>query len=170
MRFIESELQKRRIQDSAGGYSMDGLGEEGDEPLQRSFPAPLTSTKLSDRKLGKWPIRPDFRGAAIGKLQEIDLGTEHTKKNIQRTEEAKRRLQAGEPVLVEPDPEEERKQKKNKKRRNEEELERDRLVEEVLKESRRMLRNASTRKQQPTPPPFFPFLFGQFCLRRFQTC
>ena len=90
--------------------------------------------------------------AALGKLMEVDLGPAATLRNIKRTEAAKRRLEAGEEGAVEEEEEEEEeedtdgKKKKKKqegkswkgrKRRTSEDLKRDRLVEEVLRESKR---------------------------------
>ncbi|KAF3942336.1 hypothetical protein ABW19_dt0207878 [Dactylella cylindrospora] len=137
MKYIESELSKRRMEDNSQPYNVNDDDDDDDDETdsKRVFPAPLTSTKISERRIGKWPVRPDFRGATLGKLQEIDLGAEHTKKNIERTEEAKRRLQAGESPR-EPEPEDPKKRKRGKRRRNSLDIERDKLVEEVLKESR----------------------------------
>ncbi|KAJ6257086.1 hypothetical protein Dda_7971 [Drechslerella dactyloides] len=133
MKFIESELAKRRMEETS--QPLPVTDDEEDPNEKRVYPAPLTSTKISERRIGKWPVRPDFRGATLGKLQEIDLGAESTRKNVERTEEAKRRLAAGEPWR-EPEPEDPKKKKRGKRRRNSLDIERDKLVEEVLKESR----------------------------------
>lgn len=133
MKYIEAEMAKRRMQDISQPYPEDASGDDAD--MKKVYPAPLTSTKISERRIGKWPIRPDFRGATLGKLQEIDLGAESTRKNVQRTEEAKRRLEAGESPR-EPEPEDPKKKRRGKRRRNSQDIERDKLVEEVLKESR----------------------------------
>ncbi|KAK6343256.1 hypothetical protein TWF730_010852 [Orbilia blumenaviensis] len=133
MKYIESELAKRRMTDASLPIPMSD--DDSDTETKRVYPAPLTSTKISERRIGKWPIRPDFRGATLGKLQEIDLGAESTRKNVERTEEAKRRIEAGE-AFREPEPEDPKKKKRGKRRRNSMDIERDKLVEEVLKESR----------------------------------
>ncbi|KAF3935932.1 hypothetical protein ABW20_dc0109325 [Dactylellina cionopaga] len=132
MKYIESELAKRRMDEISQPIPMS---DDSDSDAKRVYPAPLTSTKISERRIGKWPIRPDFRGATLGKLQEIDLGAETTRKNIERTEEAKRRLESGEPQKI-PEPEDPKKKKRGRRRRNSMDIERDKLVEEVLKESR----------------------------------
>lgn len=81
--------------------------------------------------------------AAQGKLHEIDLGQEARLQNIARTEAATRRL-AGDRS---PSPDEEASSEKKRlgkdgkpwrgrRRRNSEDIKRDRLVEEVLRESK----------------------------------
>lgn len=69
----------------------------------------------------------------MGKLMEIDLGPEAVQRNIERTEEATRRLQNGELLEQEMQP----KGRRGRKRRTSEDIRRDKLVEEILKESRR---------------------------------
>ncbi|KAF2402177.1 hypothetical protein EJ06DRAFT_580489 [Trichodelitschia bisporula] len=76
--------------------------------------------------------------AGVGKLMEIDLGPEVARRNVERTEEAKRRLVTGEGDVDEevgPKRKDGRPWRK-RKRRGSEDVKRDRLVEEVLKESR----------------------------------
>ncbi|KAF9634598.1 hypothetical protein BFW01_g5493 [Lasiodiplodia theobromae] len=70
--------------------------------------------------------------AGMGKLMEIDLGPEAVQRNIERTEEATRRLQNGELLEQEMQP----KGRRGRKRRTSEDIRRDKLVEEILKESR----------------------------------
>ena len=79
--------------------------------------------------------------AALGKLHEIDLGPDAVLTNIARTEAAKRRLDGRSP-----EPEEETgkvrlgkdgKPRRNRRRRNSDDVKRDKLVEEVLRESKR---------------------------------
>lgn len=76
--------------------------------------------------------------AALGKLQEIDLGQETKLQNIARTEAAARRLAGDE---EEPGQSTGRggspaKGWRNRKRRTSADIERDRLVEEILRESK----------------------------------
>ncbi|KAF3917370.1 hypothetical protein ABW21_db0203102 [Orbilia brochopaga] len=150
MKFIEAQLAKRRLEETSQPLPMTDDDDDSDE--KRVYPAPLTSTKISERRIGKWPVRPDFRGATLGKLQEIDLGAESTRKNVERTEEAKRRLAAGEPFR-EPEPEDPKKKKRSKRRRNSLDAERDKLVEEVLKESRLdIYEEADPNKDDPKRP------------------
>lgn len=130
MAYIDSELAKRRHGHAQPYPSSDpGRHHEG------STPAGLTKDGL-----------PQRQPAALGKLHEIDLGPDATLRNIARTEAAQRRLEAGE----EGPEREERAPKvrlrkdgrpwRGRRRRNSEDVKRDRLVEEVLRESRRMLR------------------------------
>lgn len=78
--------------------------------------------------------------AALGKLQEVDLGPDATSLNVSRTEAAKRRLQGGHP-----EPEEvpgkvrlgkDGKPRRPRRRRNSGDIQRDKLVEEVLRENK----------------------------------
>lgn len=74
--------------------------------------------------------------AGMGKLQEIDLGEEVTRMNAQRTQEATRKLQSGE--LVEPTDERfSGRGRRGRKRRTSEDIKRDKIVEDILKESMR---------------------------------
>ncbi|KAF9887587.1 hypothetical protein FE257_009799 [Aspergillus nanangensis] len=88
---------------------------------------------------------PRREPASLGKLHEIDLGQEAKLYNIARTEAATRRLvgdeidspsaddnQLSKPVSSEKG----RPSWRNRKRRTSEDIERDRLVEEVLRESK----------------------------------
>lgn len=85
--------------------------------------------------------------AGLGKLHEIDLGSDATMRNIARTEAAFRKLETGDSVEVE-DIDTSKKIRlsrdgkpwRGRKRRNSEDIKRDQLVEEVLKESRCELR------------------------------
>lgn len=88
--------------------------------------------------------KPEPVPASLGKLHEIDLGQETKLRNIARTEAARRRL-AGEPgedtsgdvhaPSTSAGPSD--KQGRHRKRRTSADLERDRLVEEVMRESKR---------------------------------
>lgn len=82
--------------------------------------------------------------AGMGKLMEIDLGPEAAQRNIQRTEEATRRLQNGGSL---DQVEEQLKGRRGRKRRTSEDIRRDKLVEEILKESRRKFRVAYFRSK-----------------------
>ncbi|KAF7116083.1 hypothetical protein CNMCM5793_004004 [Aspergillus hiratsukae] len=83
--------------------------------------------------------------ASLGKLHEIDLGQETKLQNIARTEAATRRLvgddRGASPAYEDSIPSiaasgKDGKPWRNRKRRNSEDIERDRLVEEVLRESK----------------------------------
>ncbi|EEA28037.1 hypothetical protein TMatcc_003660 [Talaromyces marneffei ATCC 18224] len=71
--------------------------------------------------------------ATLGKLHEIDLGQETKLQNIARTEAATRRMAGESPDAVE---EVGKSKSWRNRRRNREDIERDRLVEEVLRESK----------------------------------
>jgi len=140
MAYIDSELAKRR----------HGYGHAGAHPYPSSDPSRHHegSTPAGLTKDGL----PQRQPAALGKLHEIDLGPDATLRNIARTEAAQRRLEAGEEGAER----EERAPKvrlrkdgrpwRGRRRRNSEDVKRDQLVEEVLRESRRML--------HPPRPPF----------------
>ncbi|KAK7533173.1 uncharacterized protein J3D65DRAFT_634617 [Phyllosticta citribraziliensis] len=85
--------------------------------------------------------------AGMGKLQEIDLGEEVTRMNAQRTQEATRKLQSGETA----EPSDERfagRGRRGRKRRTSEDIKRDKIVEDILKES--MLDNIYDRTELQT--------------------
>lgn len=132
MTFIESEMAKRNqrtIPAAAADSDASGAKEEASG-------APLSSDL------------PQREPASLGKLHEIDLGQETKLENIARTKAATRRL-AGEdheevgqpredeiPTQNTPTRRDERSWR-HQKRRTSEDDQRDRLVEEVLRESRR---------------------------------
>ncbi|RMJ25242.1 hypothetical protein PHISP_03900 [Aspergillus sp. HF37] len=84
---------------------------------------------------------PQREPASLGKLHEIDLGQETKLRNIARTEAATKRLvdddvvPPGDEAAPAP-PTKDEKPWRNRKRRNSEDMERDRLVEEVMRESK----------------------------------
>lgn len=127
MEYIESEMSKRQRR-SKGAEIPD-----------------LTTNAISGSVLQKSnPNFPQRQPACLGKLHEIDLGQEAKLQNIARTEAATRRLAGNES----PSPEEESslsnirsgrdgKSSRSRRRRNSDDVERDKLVEEVLRESKR---------------------------------
>ena len=133
MAYIDSELAKRRSKGSSLATSTSPSDPHDGPEAARSS---------TDAALQRQP-------AALGKIQEIDLGPATTLRNIARTEAAARRL-AGEEVIEETD-ESGRKTTKvrlgpdgkpwrggrGRKRRTSEDIRRDKLVEDVLRESRR---------------------------------
>jgi len=99
-----------------------------------------TSENVNDGANTKYGQR---MAAGMGKLQEIDLGPEAIVQNIQRTEEARRRLERGEVSVSDVEPAKVRlgkdgKPRRNRNRRNSEDLRRDMMVEAVLREAKRM--------------------------------
>ncbi len=126
MAYIDSELAKRREVKATASSDINGHG----------YDELSLSTATRGGHLQRQP-------AALGKLHEIDLGPDATLRNIARTEAAKRRLEAGEMITIEEGVQKVRLRKDGKpwrgrKRRNSEDVKRDKLVEEVMRESRRM--------------------------------
>ncbi|KAL4785817.1 hepatocellular carcinoma-associated antigen 59-domain-containing protein [Aspergillus varians] len=118
MAYIESELAKRYHRGIPGdvpGPDTATLSEANN---------PLSSTDLPERE-----------PASLGKLHEIDLGQEAKLRNIARTQQATKRMNGDDDEpLTEQTP---RKiSSRHRKRRTSEDIERDRLVEEVLRESK----------------------------------
>lgn len=117
MAFIDAEIAKRRQGISVTSSSEDAAS---------STTVPNASTTL-----------PQRQPATLGKLHEIDLGPDATLTNIERTAAAQRKLEgvAGEglpPQRLGRDG----KPWRGKKRRTSEDVRRDKLVEEVLRDSR----------------------------------
>lgn len=124
MAYIDSELAKRRE-----GHDTSAINDHGDEGNQ-SFNGSLINAGLH-----KQP-------AALGRLHEIDLGPDAKLRNIAMTEAAKRRLEGGEVEVEEKGHGKVRLRRdgkpwRGKKRRNSNDIKRDKLVEEVMKETRR---------------------------------
>lgn len=123
MNYIESEMSKRHRPVSTDPTDS--------HPSNQNEPAGRQST----------PDLPQREPASLGKLHEIDLGHETKLRNIARTEAATKKLTdddvVSEDSASKSAPPKEEKRRKNRKRRNSEDAERDRLVEEVLRESKR---------------------------------
>jgi hypothetical protein len=118
MDYIESELAKRYRQ-----------GLPGDTPGLDAIDRRAVDSTLPTSEL------PQREPAALGKLHEIDLGQEARLRNIARTEEATRRLNGDDDELsTSRSPS---KPPRYRKRRTSQDIMRDRLVEEVLRESKR---------------------------------
>ncbi|KAL3457728.1 hepatocellular carcinoma-associated antigen 59-domain-containing protein [Aspergillus heterothallicus] len=118
MDYIESELAKRHRQGMPGeAYSPESTG-------RRPIHSASSTSELPERE-----------PAALGKLHEIDLGQEAKLRNIARTEEATRKMTGydGDRVSTYRSPD---KSSRYRKRQTSEDIARDRLVEEVLRESR----------------------------------
>ncbi len=123
MAYIDSELAKRRQGHESSTFN-DGGG-------KRNLSA---NGALINAGLHRQP-------ATLGKLHEIDLGPDATLKNIARTEAAKRRLEGGEMEIEEGESGKVRRRDgkpwRGRRRRNSEDVKRDKIVEEVMRESRR---------------------------------
>lgn len=122
MAYIDSELAKRQGRNDSESNS----NAQGNRVLS-------VNGALIDAGLNRQP-------AALGRLHEFDLGPDSTLRNIARTEAAKKRLEGGDTEL-----EEERgkmplrrngKPWRGRRRRNSDDIKRDKLVEEVLRETR----------------------------------
>lgn len=125
MAYIDSEMAKRHQRSSAQ--------DNQDSARSESSPGP-GGQLLSGQQLDREP-------ASLGKLHEIDLGQETRLQNIARTEAATRRLvgdedsahqegSSGTSALTTGEP------FRHRKRRTSADMERDRLVEEILRESK----------------------------------
>ncbi|KAL7276301.1 hypothetical protein RUND412_000715 [Rhizina undulata] len=143
MAFIEAEMHKRRGTSLPAGSSSFPPSSTSDTGLATT--AIMKDEDGEEEERGNsnptfggngttgayWaPKRPEARGATLGKLHEVDLGEESKMRNIARTQEATRRLETGEEV------DDAGKKKGKRRRRNSQDIQRDKLVEEVLKESR----------------------------------
>jgi hypothetical protein len=146
MAYVESELAKRSTY-NPHYFTQELLPTRSnqDSEVAPSEQNLLTEGHLKDRK----PL--ERQPASLGKLQEIDLGNEARDRNVERTEQARRRLD-GEAV----DPEDcegsngtrentkkvrlgrDGKPWRGRKRRTSDDIRRDQLVEEVLRENRRL--------------------------------
>ncbi|KAL4974528.1 hepatocellular carcinoma-associated antigen 59-domain-containing protein [Aspergillus desertorum] len=121
MTYIESELAKR--------YRRNIPGITRGTPGQDTTALSEANHSLSTASL------PEREPASLGKLHEIDLGQETKLHNIARTEEATKRLNGDGDELHIKRPSSEL-PSRFRKRRTSEDIERDRLVEEVLRESK----------------------------------
>ncbi|KAJ5234459.1 uncharacterized protein N7469_003627 [Penicillium citrinum] len=124
MAYIDSEMAKRYRRSPQP---------ENDEDKQ------LDSIQIAEKP--SIPGQPlERQPASLGRLHEIDLGEEAKLRNIARTEAATRKLTDDEPRGIgEPQANRtgtEEKAWRNRKRRTSADIERDRLVEEVLRESK----------------------------------
>jgi hypothetical protein len=131
MDYIETELAKRHRQQTSADTGDSNISATG----QASSDIPSTTVALQREP------------ASLGKLHEIDLGQETKLQNIARTEAATRRLveddRGASPAHEDPTSSiapsgKDGRPWRNRKRRNSEDIERDRLVEEVLRESKCM--------------------------------
>lgn len=120
MAYIDSELAKRRYMQTTTSQSSGANG--------------IGTGSTIDAFVQRQP-------AALGKLQEVDLGPDAASLNAERTELAKRRLEGGE---IEPEESagkirmgKDGKPRRARRRRNSDDVKRDKMVEDVLRESKR---------------------------------
>jgi len=114
MAYVEQHMSRRR-----GEAVPSEAAQGGEEERQQQ----------EGGKSSYWtPTRPEARGATLGKLHEVDLGEEVKQRNIALTAQA---LTGGGEMQTDGAG-----GRRQRKRRNSQDIERDRLVEEVLKETR----------------------------------
>lgn len=138
MAYIDSELAKRRREEK------DAAAGPGASIATIAAAAASASLSPAEREVVERERKKEEverQPATIGKLLEIDLGDEVRDMNVERTNQARRRLD-GETI----EEEEERTKKvrlgrdgkpwRGKKRRGSEDIKRDKLVEDILRENR----------------------------------
>lgn len=140
MAYIDSELAKRRALEGAN--------------LQTSSTSQTGSSHgLQQKSASKEAADVHRQPAALGKLQEVDLGDDARSKNVELTDRARRILDGetvidegkgkGKPVKVRLGPD--GKPWRSRKRRASEDVARDKLVEAVFRENRRMSQSTARR-------------------------
>ena len=136
MAYIDSELAKRS-QAQAQAQAQSQVSHAHPPPSASAQPSKSTTDTKKELDVQRQP-------AALGKLLEIDLGDEARNKNVERTNEARRRLD-GEEIEDETVPGKKTgkvrlgrdgKPWRGRKRRASDDIKRDKLVEEVLRENR----------------------------------
>lgn len=143
MAYIDSELAKRRV--------LEGSQASTSSTLHKGSGKVPEGHKSTSKDAADVPRQP----AALGKLQEVDLGDDVRSRNVELTDRA-RRIQNGESVAEEVPQNGKGKGKPGKvrlgpdgkpwrgrKRRGSDDVARDKLVEEVLRENRRKPRQPS---------------------------
>jgi hypothetical protein len=139
MAYIDSELAKRRVEGAQAQAQISQQQSSGS-----SGPGMIGLAKEGGQVEIKKDVEVQRQPAALGKLLEIDLGDEARNRNVQRTEQARRRLD-GEEVEDEAGKEgkavkvrlgRDGKPWRGRKRRASEDVKRDKLVEDVLRENR----------------------------------
>lgn len=123
MEYIETELAKRQNRNLAEQNAGRAAGSDQAQAAADTQQLPLREP------------------AALGKLHEVDLGQEAKLQNIARTQEATARLAGKRSPSPENRPADSR---GRHRRRTSADIERDRLVEEVLRESKRMCTHPHT--------------------------
>lgn len=143
MAYIDSELAKRRRREEGTASAAASAGQPPLIASTTTSTVPSSTSPLKDRNKGGDLQR---QPAALGKLLEIDLGDEARDRNVQRTNQARRRMDG---EVIEDDEEPPNGKGKGKvrlgrdgkpwrgrKRRASEDIKRDKLVEEFLRENR----------------------------------
>ena len=142
MAYIDSELAKRRSESQTQVHAQGQVQNTASSTVSgREVRQLVDRERKREKEVQRQP-------AALGKLQEIDLGDEARNRNVAQTERARRRLDGEE---VEEEEEGEKKVQKvrlgpdgkpwrGRKRRGSEDVKRDKMVEDVLRENRRTSR------------------------------
>ena len=123
MDYIETEMAKRSQQRH---FLPSHLSGTSTPPIDEATGEPFTSNSVQREP------------ATLGKLHEIDLGYENRIQNIARTQAATRRLVGGEDQQDTGSDGKKTTGGRGQEERSVQSIERDRLVEEVLRESRCM--------------------------------
>ena len=134
MAFIDSRLAQSRLEGLEKATILQNIGTT----------ASMKDTQQGGR--GK-EMEVQRQPAALGKLMEVDLGDEARDRNVERTNQAKRRMDGGEiedegaarkPAKIRLGPDG-KPWRNKKKRRGSDDIKRDKMVEDVLRENRRRL-------------------------------
>ncbi|KAH9221455.1 hepatocellular carcinoma-associated antigen 59-domain-containing protein [Leptodontidium sp. 2 PMI_412] len=161
MAYIDSELAKRRAPEGSQASSLQAGQESGVAAATKSTTSTANTSIITGSGNGmtlpsharnKDPTQR--QPATIGKLQEIDLGDEARNRNIERTNNARRRMD-GEVVEEVVQGGKKKKVRLNRdgsvwvprKRRGSDDIKRDQLVEAVLRENRLEI------YEEPPPEP-----------------
>ncbi|KAF8251788.1 hypothetical protein K440DRAFT_658437 [Wilcoxina mikolae CBS 423.85] len=127
MAYVESEMSKRR-----GEVPSTSTSSASSTNTAAATATATPEVVATEGKSSYWtPTRPEARGATLGKLHEVDLGEEAKQRNIALTAQALSGNVESQQQSTTDD-----KHRRNRRRRNSQDIERDRLVEEVLKETR----------------------------------
>jgi hypothetical protein len=125
MAYIDSELAKRRLLEGSQSSTH-----------ARSISPTAEYVTLSSNKTGEVNRQP----AALGKIQEVDLGDEVRDKNVARTNRLLNGEEVGDNLQLKPTKVRlgrDGKPWRGKKRRGSDDIARDKLVEDILRENRR---------------------------------
>lgn len=153
MAYIDSELAKRRSQalvanttESVAAQASPPLTTRSKEEAQIQYGIATAKGPSMDPKKTEADVAAERQPTALGKLLEVDLGEESRTRNVELTDQARRRL-GGEDAEADSGSGSGGAQKKvrlgrdgkpwrGRKRRGSDDIKRDRLVEEVLRENR----------------------------------
>ncbi|CAN8099815.1 unnamed protein product [Discula destructiva] len=137
--YIESELARRHAADKAAAAAQEASQSKEQPPSSAAAAAVPGADLLNKHHLGE---RPTMQG----RLQEVDLGEEVRARNAAMTEQARRRLLAGEAAVEDesdgagarkrPRTGKDGKPWRGRKRRASDDVKRDQMVEALMRENR----------------------------------